>query len=322
MPMITYDKLSGKPSACKSLTGLSVTDFDALYDDFAPAHAQRLQQSTTTKRTGKPRQRAVGAGRPHQHDLRDRLLMALFWLRIYPTYEVLGFFFWLNKTNAEDNVKDVLATLRTLTDFAFDHPAAQRKKLRSAQAVMEAFPDVRLVIDAKEQRIQRPRSTKDNDRQKPYYSGKKKAHTVKTQIGVSPCGRVDAVSDSVPGGANHDLTLLRQSGLLEQLGEGEAAMMDKGYDGIRHDYPDTCIYQPDKARRNHPLTEEQKASNRVVSSYRIVVEHTIAQLNKFQALAQVYRHDLASHAGIVRVVAWIVNRRIAVKPLKTYGAVA
>ena len=152
--MITYDKLSGKPSACKSLTGLSVTDFDALYDDFAPAHAQRLQQSTTTQRTGKPRQRAVGAGRPHQHDLRDRLLMALFWLRIYPTYEVLGFFFWLNKTNAEDNVKDVLATLRTLTDFAFDHPAAQRKKLRSAQAVMEAFPDVRLVIDAKEQRIQ------------------------------------------------------------------------------------------------------------------------------------------------------------------------
>jgi hypothetical protein len=320
--MITYDHLASKPSAFKSLTGLEVAAFDALYTEFAPAHVQRLENTPLTKRTQQPRQRALGAGRPHQHDLRDRLLMALFWLRVYPTYEVLGFFFSLNKTNAEDNVKDVLTTLRTQTDFAFEHPTNERKKLHSAQAVMEAFPDVRLVIDAKEQRIQRPKSTKDNDRQKPYYSGKKKAHTLKTQIGVAPDGRVDAVSESVPGGANHDLTLLRQSGWMGQLDEDEAAMMDKGYDGIRNDYPGRRIYQPDKARRNHPLTDEQKASNRVVSSSRMVVEHTLAQMSQFQVLAQVFRHDRTSHSGIVRVVAWLVNRRIAAQPLKVYGAVA
>jgi hypothetical protein len=322
MPMITYDNLSRKPSAFKSMVGMDPPDFDTLYAEFAPAHLQRLQHSPVTKRTQQPRQRAVGAGRKHAHDLCDRLLMALFWLRVYPTYEVLGFFFSLDPTNAEDNVKEVLSTLHTLSPFTFDLPGPEREKLRSPQAVMEAYPDVRWVIDAKEQRIQRPKSSKDDDRQKPYYSGKKKTHTIKNQIAVRPDGLIESVSDSVSGGANHDLTLLRQTGLLDRLADGEAAMMDKGYDGIRNDYPERTIYHPDKARRNHPLTEEQKEANRHLSSCRIVVEHTIAQLNKFQVLAQEFRHALGSHPLVMRVVAWLVNRRIAVKPLKAYGAVA
>src|SRR5260370_38173451 len=74
---------------------------------------------------------------------------------------------------------------------------------------MDAFPDVRLVIDGKEQRIQRPKSTKEDDQQKPYYSGKKKCHTVKNQVAVEPDGSSGAVSGSVPGGANHDVTLFQ-----------------------------------------------------------------------------------------------------------------
>ncbi len=80
-----------------------------------------------------------------------------------------------------------------MADFPFEKPAKGRKTLRSLEAVMDAFPDVALVIDAKEQRTRRPKSDKDNDehaqsrlsdfRKKPYarkcfaYSGKKKTHT-------------------------------------------------------------------------------------------------------------------------------------------------
>ncbi len=55
------------------------------------------------------------------------------------TYEVLGFFFSLNKTNVEDNLKDILATLETMTTFAFERPGPERQKLRSPQAVMDAL---------------------------------------------------------------------------------------------------------------------------------------------------------------------------------------
>ena len=45
--------------------------------------------------------------------------------------------------------------------------------------------------------------------------------------------RADRVGQRlVPGGANHDLTLLRASGVPERLAEGEAAMVDKGYVGV------------------------------------------------------------------------------------------
>lgn len=299
-----------------------LVEFDTFYAEFETAHAERLQSSMKTRSKTK-RQRAVGAGRKHKYDLRDRLLMTLFWLKAYTTYEILGFFYDLDKTNIEDNLKLILETLVSMTSFNFERPKAERKKLHSVAEVMDAFPEVRLVIDAKEQPVERPKNKKDKDgnvqdRQKPYYSGKKKTHTLKNQAAVSPTGLIEHASESVPGGATHDLNLLRQTDLLSELGEGEAAMMDKGYDGIVADYPDKKLYLPFKARRNHPLTEEQKAYNRFLAKYRIVVEHTMAQLNKFQVLAQRFRHQLTKHSAIFRIVCGLVNRRILLRPLKQY----
>lgn len=323
--MITYERLRRHPEAASSLLGMSLAAFDELYEAFESVHLERRNRATVTRRTGAVRVRAVGAGRKATYDLRDRLLMTLFWLRVYTTYAVLGFFYDLDKTNIEDTLKDILASLEQMSNFTFERPQDERPKLHSAQAVMDAFPDVRLVIDAKEQRIQRPKSGKDDqgqpqDRQKPYYSGKKKTHTLKNQVAVRPDGYVEAVSESVPGGAIHDLTLLRQTRLLDQLAEAEAAMLDKGYDGIRNDYPDRPLYLPFKARRNHPLTPEQKAYNAHLAKYRIVVEHAIAQLGKFQVLTQVYRHALDCHTQIVRIVATLVNRQILKTPLKSYAS--
>ena len=63
------------------------------------------------------------------------------------------------------------------------------------------------------------------------------------------------------------------------------------------------------------------ASNPVVAGHRIVVEHTIAQLNRFTVLRQVFRGQKRQrHGGVVQVVAKLVNRRMEVKPLKTYAA--
>lgn len=321
--MFTYESLSRRPSVLRSLTGMTAAEFESLLTTFVAAH-ERLRGRSRTTRQGQPRQRAAGAGHPFRHDHRHRLLLALVWLRVYPTYELLGFYFGLHKRNAQLNVRAVLAVLDTLDAFPFDRPGRGRRKLSTPAQVMDAFPQVRLVIDGKEQRVQRPSG--DFDAQKPYYSGKKKAHTVKSQIAVDPCGVIESVSASVPGGATHDVTLLRQTDLLGRLGDGEGALVDKGYVGIDKDYPDVPVVLPFKARRNQPLTEEQKAHNRVVARYRIVVEHTIAQLNRFTVLRQVFRgrhqrHGTA-HSQVVRVVARLVNRRLRVCPLKTYAPAA
>jgi hypothetical protein len=315
--MLSYGELCRHPAAFPSLTGMTRSEFETLAAQFERALQQSRDGSTTTRRSHKPRCNAPGAGRPHDHGPHDRLLMALVWLRIYPTYEVLGFFFDRHKRNAQLNVRAVLEVPDTLNDFPFDRPTRDRTKLRSAAEVMAAFPQVRVVIDGKEQRTNRPTGY---EAQKPY-SGKKKTHTLKNQVVVDPCGWIETVRVSVPGGANHDLTVLRGSGVLERLAEGEGAMVDKGYVGVKNDYPDVPIVIPFKASRNHPLSEEQRAFNREVARHRIVVEHTMAQLDRFTVLRQVFRaQKRESHSGVFRVVAKLVNRRLAVKPLKTYAA--
>jgi DDE superfamily endonuclease len=85
----------------------------------------------------------------------------------------------------EDNCKDMLATLENMTCFVMERPDAERPKLHTPQAVMTAFPDVCLVIDAREQRVQRPSGY---EQQEPFYSGKKKTHTLKHESAVAPAG--------------------------------------------------------------------------------------------------------------------------------------
>jgi hypothetical protein len=292
-------------------------EFDALLVRFSRAEADLRASSDTTRRDGRPRERAAGAGRRYAHGPCDRLLMALLWLRVYPTYEVLGFFFGLHKRNAQLNALAALEVLDGLSGFPFDRPGRDRKKLRSAAEVMAAFPQVRVIIDAKEQRVNKPRG---EAAQRPYYSGKKKAHTVKTQVVVDPRGRIEAVSASVPG-STHDLTLLVGSGVLGALGEGEAAMMDKGYVGVDKQHPGVPVVLPHKKPRGGELSEPQRAFNREVARHRIVVEHTMAQLNRFTVLRQVFRaRRRERHGKVVRVVAGLVNRRLAVTPLKTWAA--
>jgi DDE superfamily endonuclease len=316
--MLSYDLLCRHPAIFPDLTGLARLEFDALALRFQAAERARRDHSSST-RAHRPRVHAPGAGRPFAHDHRNRLFMALLWLRIYPTYAVLGFFFDLHKRNAQLNVRAVLEVLDSLDDFPFDRPGKDQRKFRSAAEVMTAFPQVAIIIDSKEQRINRPQGY---ETQKPYYSGKKKAHTVKTQIAVDPCGRIVALGGSVPG-STHDLTLLRGSGVLEKLEPGEAGMMDKGYVGVEKYYPGVPVIVPHKAARGRPLTKEQEAANGKIARARIVVEHTLAQVNRFTVLRQVLRgKQRERHSGVIRVVGKLVNQRLRVKPLKTYAAAA
>jgi DDE superfamily endonuclease/Helix-turn-helix of DDE superfamily endonuclease len=320
--MIRYQDLQKRPvELFRGLTGMDFDAFEALFADFQAAD-QAARASCGQTRGGRPRRRAPGGGRRHALAPRDRLLMALFWLRTYPTYGVLAFPFGLDKANAHRNTADVLAVLEALGDFPFDRP--DRDPGRTPQgtpgAVMDAFPMVRLVVDTKEQRIRRPQGR--HEVQAPYYSMKKRAHTLKTQIAVRPDGRIESVGGSVPGGSKHDKTVLLDSGLLGRLPGGQMAMADKAYENIRVKDPAAPLITPQPARRGHPLTDHQKVANRFIARYRIVVEHTIAQLNRYTVLRQVYRGSRPRHTRVVRVVATLVNRRVELVPLKTYDAAA
>ena len=149
MAAITYIKIFNESQVANSLIGMSREEFQQLYAEFEVAYWARENQLDCTRRYKRKRKRHRGAGRKHKYDLRDRLLMTLFWLRAYTTYEVLGSFYDLNKTTVEDNIKSVLDTL-AMTTFHFELPQAEIPKLRSVEEVLDVFPDVRTIIDTQE----------------------------------------------------------------------------------------------------------------------------------------------------------------------------
>ncbi len=73
-----------------------------------------------------------------------------------------------------------------------DPGVAKRKRLPS---LLADTPALAAVIDSFEQRLPRPKR-----RQRAYYSGKKKAHALKSQVAVDEeSGAIVDVFDSVPG---------------------------------------------------------------------------------------------------------------------------
>ena len=92
------------------------------------------------------------------------------------------------------------------------------------------------------------------------YSGKKKTHTLNTNITISPDGTVINISKTVPGSTN-DLTLLRESppdfGALSKAAadpetpeeERPVSIYDRGYQGIQKDNPGAETWLGMKAQR-------------------------------------------------------------------------
>lgn len=302
--MTIYDKLSRRPPAFRNLTGLGIEEFNALYEDVA----DKINGYDETRLNQRERERRIGAGGQYQHDARNRLLMAMIWLRIYPTYDVLGFLFDLDKSNIGRNLQGILAVLQQELGDEIQWPDESQRKRKLTQ-FMHDFPDVVAIVDATEQPTQRP---KDEATQKMYYSGKKKRHTLKTQIVVAPDGELMAVSQTVPG-SRHDKKVYDESGVGDKLNDDEAMMGDSGFQGIQHQHRAVL---PHKKPKGGELTQEQKDHNRRMSQIRVVVEHTIAQIKIFRVTAAIYRHAREDHNAIFQIVAALINRRIRRHPLR------
>ncbi|OAD19992.1 transposase, IS4 family protein [Candidatus Thiomargarita nelsonii] len=78
----------------KSLTGLSSDEFSALSETFGKVMDKNRQQTT------KNRKRAVGGGKKHSLTLMEKLFVVLFYLKTYPTFDVLGAGFKVDRSTS------------------------------------------------------------------------------------------------------------------------------------------------------------------------------------------------------------------------------
>ena len=139
-----------------------------------------------------------------------------------------------------------------------------------------------IVVDATESPINRPQKG-----QKEFYSGKKKRHTIKTQILF--CKNKGLIVDiRLDKGHVHDFEIFKRSEAAN-LPEGVEEIGDSGYQGLEklHQNSETPIKKP----RGGKLSKEQKASNQEFSKKRTCIEHVNHWVKRFRILKDCYRNQ-------------------------------
>ena len=301
--ILRYERLHRHPAIFKAMTGLYVAEFDELLTDVEP----RLAFADQERRSRRERKRALGAGHPFDLPDRDQVLLTVVWLRRYPTHEVLGYLFDVGEWTAGRVLHRVLPVLEASGRDTMGMPDPGKKRRRSLDGLLNETPDLIVLVDTFEQRVQRHRDRSEADQ---HYSGKKKQHTLKSQIVVDELtGAICDVNDSVAG-PTADITLLAESKVLERLPEGVGAGGDLAYVGIAKLHPCGKGVTPRRKPRGKDRPPEDVDFNRAFARRRLPVEHTIGRLRRYECLAQQDRDHRVNHSARVRAVAGLVNRQL------------
>jgi hypothetical protein len=218
---------------------------------------------------------------------------------------VLGYFFSVSQASVSRYVERVLPVLEQDGRDRMRMPDPGRKRRRKLDELLGDMPEIMVVIDSFEQKVQRPQDSTVRDA---WYSGKKKAHTIKSQVAVDEdTGEIVDIPESEPG-PTADITLLEESELLDNLPEGVGGMGDSGYQGIAKLHKHG--FSPRKKPRGKDRPREDIAYNTAFSRRRIVVENTNNRIRRYQSLTQTDRNHRQNHTQRVRAVAGLVNRQI------------
>ncbi len=264
----------------KALTGLKVIEFKELVSDF-----ERNYQEFEAKRK-KKRERKVGGGRNSKIEtIEEKLFYVLWYMKTYPTFDVASFFVGFARSSACTWMHDLLPILEQTMQRKLVLP---QRKISDPEEFLRLFPEAKEVfVDAVERLKQRPKKKKA---QQKAYSGKKKAHTRKSVV-VSDAKRRILVVTKQKSGRRHDKRLADKESIFEMLPKEISVMADTGFIGEAKVHKN--ILMPKKKTKKNPLTYEEKEMNKLISSYRVLVEHAIGGLKRYRCMSEKLRNHKA-----------------------------
>ena len=321
--MSLYRKLSRKPRLFLSVTGMNHHQFQTLLPKFERIH-ETLEGKRKQKvvRTGKNRQRRVGGGAQFGNCLPDRLLMLLLYYRLYLTQQFMTLLF-----KAEDKsiicrsiqlMRPVFESVlpvpevarQRLLSLADKEQKRRKKRIGSVEEFRQAYPELTFIIDGVEQPKRKPTAPK---KRKSDYSGKKKRHTLKQIVIGTPTGIIVDQSPS-SGGRAHDFKVFKDDhqtrSICSEFKDYRVSLYgDSGFDGMSAQGLPVEVRLNERARRNHPLTHEQKKLNRLRSSTRIKIEHTFSRRKKYAIASDIYRNRDEDYDQTMNIVGGLVNLR-------------
>lgn len=230
--MLTYAEVRGNQRRCLALTGLTPSECDLLL----PAFSRLCERLYPVDRTlaGRPRQRFPGGGRTGVlHAPEQKLLFLLVYLKTYPLQVVMAELFNLSQPQVNYWLRRLLPVLRDALDELGVLP--ERDPHAFARTAAPPLEQTRRIIDGTERRRQRPKSP---EKQRHYYSGRKKTHSDKNVVVAdAESKRIGFLSRTYEGRVP-DKSIADQEGI--DYPPGTVLYKDSGFQGYEPAVAQTC----------------------------------------------------------------------------------
>ena len=169
MPYEQFKKLDGKKHdrRIKAVIGISLSKFNILLVAFTAAY-DSIQMERCQK--GEIKNVSKGGPKGNLDMFEKKLFFILYYLKTYPTFDVLGFLFGFSSGHAHNHVENLQPVLlRSLSDLGV-LPARSPGTPEEFLQLVEKYGDI--IIDGLECACVRPQ---DEELQKARFSGKKNA---------------------------------------------------------------------------------------------------------------------------------------------------
>ena len=298
-----YKNVINSPSAMISLTGLTKSESDALLPAFEKAEKEYF---TETNVNDKKRKRAPGGGRkPNLRTVGERLFFILYYLKTCPLRQVAAVLFGMSLSQTNESVHRLSEVLKRAPGEGSYLP--ERDPAASEDALKKC-PGLFFITDGTERRIQRP---KDPEKQKIFYSGKKKCHTVKNNIIADAVSEKAVCLSGTYEGKKHDKTISDEEN--PTFPEDSSLFKDMAFQGYEPE--NTACRQPKKKPRGKQLSSEDRLFNRMISGVRVIAEHVIAGVKRLRIVKDVFRNTKEHFDDLVMEIACALhNLRVTFRP--------
>ncbi|CAL7961019.1 hypothetical protein MIDIC_330010 [Alphaproteobacteria bacterium] len=148
--------------------------------------------------------------------------------------------------------------------------------------------------------------SKDLKKQRYFYSGEKKRHTIKSQVVVKKISKI-VICTNFSNGKRHDFRLFKESGV--RFLTNTEVITDTGYQELNKVRANSLL--PKKKNKKHPLTSEDKGENKKLSNQRVINENVIGMLKRFKIIADKYRNRRKRFGLRFNLIAGIYNYELA-----------
>src|SRR3989344_438503 len=290
--LMDINKVLNNKRLIKAVLGVRKESFDKLLVVFS--------QILIEEANNKKRKRKYGGGsNGNIKDPKKKLFFILWYLKVYPTYDVAAYVFASSKSRTQSWGQKILLLLEKTLGRKMVLP---KRRVSSVEEFFQMFPEAReVMLDGVERPIVRSRKSKTQNK---HYSGKKKRHTRKNLVLANNKRKILLLTPTKHWRI-HDKKMSDKNMLASHIPEEVSLLVDTGFQGIQKIHKNTLI--PKKKPRGGFLTQAEKEMNRLISSSRIVVEHAIGGMKRFGAASHIFRNKKGIDDSFMNICAGLWN---------------